>query len=121
MQANVETLYEYILKFLMRAMTWCSEGTFKHIISATIRPYDLRFRDILDDITRTSRDIDQVESMESQIELRRVRDEQRDLKILGLDMRIIISEAYSLNIRGFAESNRRLCYNVKYLRLSLRI
>jgi hypothetical protein len=109
MHRALSTVYANIIKFLQRAMNWYSEGKIKHIVSSILRPYELRFKDLVDEIARCSRGVDQLAFMASQIELRDMHLEQKELRMTLLDLRQTIAENQTLNYRGFLESKRRIC------------
>ena len=102
-------LYAHIIKFFHRAMAWFTESRTKHMISSICRPYELRFKDLVDDIARSSRCVDQLAFAAAQAEIRQMHHEQRELTNIVLETRQIIIENQSLNFRGFLDSNRRLC------------
>lgn len=68
----VEELYTYILQFFIRAHDWYSEGGLRHILHSITRPAELRYEDLVDNIGRCSRNIDQLAVSGSQVELREV-------------------------------------------------
>lgn len=72
MMHAVEELYAYILRFFIRAHDWYREGTLRHILHSIIRPAELRYQDLLENIASCSRNIDQLAVSGSQVELREV-------------------------------------------------
>lgn len=45
------TLYAQIITFIQRAVNWYSASKIKHALTAIVRPYQLHFKDLVDDIT----------------------------------------------------------------------
>lgn len=109
MQQAVAQVYAHIVKFFHRAMVWYNESKAKHLISSIYRPFELRFGDLVDDIARYSRMVDQLAIAESQAELRLMHLEQRELLSEVRDTRRLIIENQCLNFRGSLESRRRIC------------
>lgn len=63
-------VYAYILRFLVRAHDWYKEGTFKHIVHSITRPVELRYDDLLQNISQSSRAIEQLASSGHHAEFR---------------------------------------------------
>ena len=109
MHRAVSTVYANIIKFLQRVMNWYSEGRIKHIVSSILRPYELRFKDLVDEIARCSRGVDQLAFMASQVELRNMHVEQKEMHMTVLDLKRTVAENQALNYRSFLEFKRRIC------------
>jgi hypothetical protein len=123
MSKAVTTVYVNIIRLLQRAAGWYSEGKLKHFASSIWRPYDLSFKDLIEEIAYSSRTVDKLASTASQLELREmhtaftasqlqlreVRTEQRELCNSILDLRRYVAETQNLNYRGFLDSSRRIC------------
>lgn len=69
-QHAVSKLYAQVLKFMLRAMKWYTEGKLKHFITAVFRPAALRFKDLLEGIESCSQTVDQLAVGASQAEQR---------------------------------------------------
>lgn len=112
MRKAVSLLYAHVIKFFHRAMSWfadCKDNKFKAVVSSIFRPYELRFKDLLDDIAMYSRNVDQLAFTASQIELRQMHNEQKELRSIALDTRRLMIEHQTLNFRGLLDSKRRIC------------
>ncbi|KAL3419659.1 hypothetical protein PVAG01_08157 [Phlyctema vagabunda] len=70
MKRAIAMLYARIIQFVKRAMHWYKEGRMKHIYNAIIRPYDLRFKDLVEEIREYSSKVDQIASASAQAEMR---------------------------------------------------
>jgi hypothetical protein len=70
MKDATQALYAYILRFLIRAHGWYKEGKFLHLIHSFTRPAELRYKDLLENISECSRNIQQLSVAGSQVELR---------------------------------------------------
>lgn len=57
MKALVSRLYAQLIKFILRATNWYTEGKFRHFFTSIGRPYALRFEDLAEDIKDTSREV----------------------------------------------------------------
>ncbi|XTI82906.1 hypothetical protein V2W45_1464303 [Cenococcum geophilum] len=77
----VVTLYTQIVKFVQRAATWYSGGKAKHFVTAFTRPYNLRFKDLVEEITETSGKIDRLALSMAMAELRVIRTELEEARI----------------------------------------
>lgn len=80
MRKGVTDVYAYIIKFLTRTMDWYTQGKLKHLASAVFRPYELHFKDLVEEVTARSRQVDKLAEMHSQLEVRRVYTLAMDLK-----------------------------------------
>jgi hypothetical protein len=69
-QQAVSKLYAQVLKFMLRAVKWYTEGKLKHFITAVFRPVPLRFKDLLEEIDSCSQIVDQLAVGASQAEQR---------------------------------------------------
>lgn len=72
MQELVGRLYANLIKFAVRAIKWYREPRILHALSAIARPYPLRFKDIVEDIHDTIRQIDRLALSMSQAEQRQI-------------------------------------------------
>ncbi|KAK6512579.1 hypothetical protein TWF481_001463 [Arthrobotrys musiformis] len=70
MRYSIQTLYAHIIKFLMRGVEWYQQPSWKRAVSSITQPFALRFKDILEDISDQSREIDQLAQAASQAEIR---------------------------------------------------
>jgi hypothetical protein len=109
MSRAVTTVYVSILQLLQQAAGWYSEGKVKHFVSSIIRPYELRFKDLVDDIARSSRQVDQLAFTASQKELKELHTEHKELCATIIDLKRFVTESQALNYRGFLDSSRRIC------------
>jgi hypothetical protein len=87
MKEAVTILYACILQFLIRARGWYEEGKRKRFIHSITRPVELRYRDLLDEITSNTLVIDKLATSGSQAEIRdlhkKVSDSQVENKSLS--------------------------------------
>ena len=79
MKQEVARLYAYLIQFLIKALKWYQEGTFKHIIHSITQPVGIKYKDILENIEDCSRCIDQWAVSSAQAELRDVHTLQREV------------------------------------------
>ncbi|PTD12459.1 hypothetical protein HYE67_008154 [Fusarium culmorum] len=70
MRQAVSNLYANIVRFFIRAHEWCQEGALRHLLHSITRPPDLRYQDLLEDITANSREIDQLAAASARVEIR---------------------------------------------------
>ena len=66
----VSILYASLVRFFIRAHEWCQEGTMRHFWHSITRPPELRYKDLLEDITANSREINQLAAASSRVEIR---------------------------------------------------
>ena len=84
----VTNLYISIIEFLRHAVKWYKQGKLRHTWTAITRPWELGFRDYVEDIDLGSRRLEQLASISSQAELRathletsRMREELREARM----------------------------------------
>jgi hypothetical protein len=70
MQNAVAQLYASIIGFIESAIKWYKKGAFSKGISAIVNPYDLAFKDLVDDITAHSRRVDELANDAQKAEIR---------------------------------------------------
>ncbi|GKU06987.1 hypothetical protein FLAG1_09866 [Fusarium langsethiae] len=66
----VSNLYANLVRFFIRAHEWCQEGKLRHLLHSITRPPELRYQDLLEDITVNSREIDQLAAASARVEIR---------------------------------------------------
>ncbi|KAF6812698.1 hypothetical protein CSOJ01_04994 [Colletotrichum sojae] len=79
-QRPLEELYSLILEFLSRAYTWYREPRVCRVIHSITQPPELRYNDLLKEISDRSTRIDQLANAGSQAELRDMHEELRDVR-----------------------------------------
>jgi len=99
MKNQVSDLYTHLVKFAIRAVKWYREPRLLHAVTSITRPYSLRFKDIVEDIHDTIRQIDRLALSMSQAEQRQI--------LLKLDESRRVSEAEQCQIRLELEATRR--------------
>jgi hypothetical protein len=98
MRQAVSTVFAHIVKFFQRAIDWYTQGKIRHIASAILNPFELRFKDLVDEIGKASRHVDQLAVAGAQLELRQMHSEQNNMRLLLLDLkRIILGEPASVD------------------------
>ncbi|QPC74694.1 hypothetical protein HYE68_005446 [Fusarium pseudograminearum] len=70
MRQAVSNLYANLVRFFIRAHEWCQEGTLRHLLHSITRPPELRYQDLLEDITANSREIDLLATASARVEIR---------------------------------------------------
>jgi hypothetical protein len=99
MKEQVGQLYAHLIKFASRAFKWYQEPRLVHVITSITSPFVLRFKDIVDDIQDTIRQIDRIALSMSQAEQRQI--------LLKLDESRKSGEAEQRQIRLELEASRR--------------
>ncbi|CVK91940.1 uncharacterized protein FPRN_09692 [Fusarium proliferatum] len=66
----VSNLYANLVRFFIRAHEWCQEGKLVHLVHSITRPPELRYQDLMEDITANSREIDHLAASSAQVEIR---------------------------------------------------
>ncbi|KAI0876417.1 hypothetical protein GGS24DRAFT_513777 [Hypoxylon argillaceum] len=84
MQEAVSQVYAKIVEFSVLAIKWYKKGRFSHSISALTKPFSLKYKPLLDDITDRSRRVDQLANAASKAEIRDLH-----IQVVGLDKRFI--------------------------------
>ncbi|KAH6846972.1 hypothetical protein B0I37DRAFT_405030 [Chaetomium sp. MPI-CAGE-AT-0009] len=69
-EITLKFLYINIVEFLRHAVKWYKQGKLRHTWTAIKRPWELGFRDYVEDINLSSRRLEQLASISSQAELR---------------------------------------------------
>ncbi|KAI0551614.1 hypothetical protein F4679DRAFT_132729 [Xylaria curta] len=115
-------LYSHIMSFAIRAVEWYQKGKLAHTFAAFANPFQLKFRDIVDDIYETSRKIDRWAANMSYVEIRRMNQqlnetgkalelaqlERREMYELVAELKGAISEYSLLQHTGMLDTNQRL-------------
>ncbi|KAJ0115777.1 hypothetical protein J7T55_010600 [Diaporthe amygdali] len=70
MQEAVSLLYAKIIEFVVKAIKWCKKGKARHAIAAIAHPFELKFKAIIDEITKRSRAVDELANAASKAEIR---------------------------------------------------
>ena len=70
MSRAVRDLCAYILEFFIRAHRWYTWTTSRKAISSIIRPAELKYDDLLDEIQKLSQDIDPIREISWQARMR---------------------------------------------------
>jgi len=98
MKELVTELYIRIMKFARRAMKWFTESKAKHVFSSIARPYTLRFKDMVEDTSETSRKLERLALSLSMAELRKTRlelqDSRRDQQIIAAEIKQKLDSEY---------------------------
>ncbi|KAK0639832.1 hypothetical protein B0T16DRAFT_248703 [Cercophora newfieldiana] len=122
MKSAITTLYAYLLKFFIRARNWYNEGSWKRIVHSITRPSELRYKDLLQHISRASNEIDQLSRSASQAEIRTVHDKmdalQRNMDLIKndltltksgiLDLQAPVASLQAICSSGFLNTNQQL-------------
>lgn len=79
MRQAVLSLYSQIIRFLIRALEWYQESKLRHLVHSITRPAELRYNDIMEQISYSTRSVKELASASSQAE-------QRDMHIKIQDL-----------------------------------
>ncbi|KAF2802196.1 uncharacterized protein BDZ99DRAFT_402242 [Mytilinidion resinicola] len=104
MRAAVTDLYVYILRFLIRARDWYEEGKLYHFLHSITRPEELRYKDLLEQISQSSRIINQLAVSGQQAEFRDIHDKINKTSAMVEK----ISNAVTLHSGALIDTNDRL-------------
>ncbi|KAH7125898.1 hypothetical protein EDB81DRAFT_201955 [Dactylonectria macrodidyma] len=108
MRENAAKLYLHIIEFATRAIKWYEKRRILKAVSALSSPFQLKFRDIIEDLLDTSRSIDRLALSMSQVEARQMRLEMTETRKLTEEIKTAL-EAYSkLHHSGLLDTNRRI-------------
>ena len=91
MREAVVGLYTHLIRFFIRAYDWYQESTFKHVYHSVTRPYELRYKDLVEKVTECSESIDKLAVSGAQAE-------QRDMH-KKLDVILSRQDRSDLNVR----------------------
>ncbi|KAM3086699.1 hypothetical protein ACMFMG_000822 [Clarireedia jacksonii] len=109
MSELVAIIYSQIIRFVIRAINWYKEGKLKHILTSITRPYALRFKDLLDDLATSSRQLDQLAVAAAMMEQRDMHLEQKVSHQILLEVRNMIQANHGLNMTSLLDTNKRVC------------
>lgn len=70
MKVAVARLYSKILYFIREGIKWYRKGKLAHSVSAILKPYDLSFKGIVEDISNASRQVDEEAAAACRAEIR---------------------------------------------------
>ncbi|KAJ3537715.1 hypothetical protein NM208_g6198 [Fusarium decemcellulare] len=108
MQGHIERLYAQIIEFTIRAMKWYEKHPVLRAISALGSPFQLKFRDIVDDILETSRCIDRLALSMSQVEVRQMRLELGETRRVAEEIKASLEKYSQLHYSGLIDTNRKI-------------
>jgi hypothetical protein len=104
MKAAIADLYAHILRFLIRARDWYEEGKLHHFIHSITRPAELRYNDLLEQISYSSRNIHELAGSGQQAELRDMHAKINETNAMVER----ISKTVALNSSALIDTNHRL-------------
>ncbi|KAK4462909.1 hypothetical protein QBC42DRAFT_73782 [Cladorrhinum samala] len=100
----VEKLYSDIIHFFLRAREWCEEGSLKHLLHSITRPPELRYKDLLDQIADSSRQVDRLAVAGAQAEIR-----EMNGKLTAITAQLsAIQASQALHSSALVNTNRQL-------------
>jgi hypothetical protein len=70
MKVAVARLYAKVLYFVRDAIKWYKKGKLAHSVSAILKPYDLSFKTVVEDISKASREVDAEAAAACRLEIR---------------------------------------------------
>lgn len=70
MRVAVARLYAKILHFVKEAISWYKKGKFAHSVSSILKPYELNFKTVIEDISKASRQVDEESAAACRAEIR---------------------------------------------------
>ncbi|KAF5013873.1 hypothetical protein FDECE_154 [Fusarium decemcellulare] len=108
MQRHAEHLYAHIMEFTIRAMRWYQKHPVLRALSALSSPFQLKFRDIVDDVLETSRCIDRLGLSMSQVEVRQMRLELSETRKVAEDIKNALEKYSQLHYSGLLDTNRKI-------------
>jgi DNA-binding ferritin-like protein len=88
MRLNLEELYASILNFFMKAYDWYIEGKLSHILHGVSQPWHRDNADLVDEIAKKSRNIDQLAEAASQAELR---DMHKKIEAIQSQLQLVVA------------------------------
>lgn len=80
-------VYLHILAFMTRALKWYEKSRLSRVLSALTGPFQLKFRDTVEDILDASRSMDRLALSLSQVENRQMRLEITETRKLAQDIK----------------------------------
>lgn len=69
MRVIIERLYSHIIEFLLMAHGWCTESKLQHVVHSFTQPHQLRYGDLLQNITDCTNNIIELAALSSQEEI----------------------------------------------------
>lgn len=87
MREAATKLYLHIITFTTRAVKWYERRRVPKALSILSTPFELKFRDVVDDIIETSRSMDRLALSLSQVENRQMRLEITETRKLAQDIK----------------------------------
>lgn len=81
MKYAVAALYASILSFFQQAAIWYKDGKFSHVVKAVWKPFELAFKDYVDEICEKSRMVNELASAGHKADTRRGIWEQKQARL----------------------------------------
>jgi len=104
MRDGIARLYEQIMRFLIRALKWYDKGRIRRVASSLVSPYELEYKDTVEQIEECAATVRHLANSKSQAEIRDlslsmeiVRQEQIKL-VEKVDTMVKIAECSSFTI-----------------------
>ena len=101
MKRALAEIYAHIIRFLIRAHDWFSEGKLLRALHSVTRPKELRYDDLLDDIKTSTASFRNLAITASQAE-------QRDMHILLLEVKQMMTSYQQINASAMLNTNMAL-------------
>ncbi|KAI1125433.1 hypothetical protein F5Y10DRAFT_9991 [Nemania abortiva] len=108
-------IYSHIMSFAIRAVDWYQKGKIAHSLAAFTSPFQLKFRDIVDNISETSHNIDRWATTMSHMEIRRMRQQliETGKALEGVhqvvaELKGVVLHYSQLHYTGVLDTNQRL-------------
>lgn len=76
---TVTSLYACIIKFLIRALDWYNESKLRHVVHSITRPAELRYSDLIEEISYGTRRVKDLALASSQAEQRDIHTKLKEL------------------------------------------
>lgn len=74
MRGALSSLYAHVILFLKQALKWYRVGPAKRALGAIFKPFELTYKNTLQEIERCAQTIDRIASLSAKLEVREIRD-----------------------------------------------
>ena len=80
----VSQLYAHIIKFIQYAVVWYQKGKITHGVASILKPFQIKGKPILEEITECSRNVDKLAMSANRAETRCLHEKVKELTRLAV-------------------------------------
>jgi hypothetical protein len=105
MREAISRIYAHIILFLQRAVKWYTQGPARRAISSILKPYQLNYRDTIDEIKACTATVDAIASASARAETRgqSIAIEEQSERLKETDIKLHSLQQHLLNLQASSQ------------------